>query len=184
MWKHRVTEHLESCHPLGHLSLVSRSSPWLPSSLSWINAEDMTQTKRRSCYPSRRRYSPASPYHLRTRTTFTRRRYKNQTENDKTKGLKRTKKEQGMGHGERQKGEEKTKQEKRKRKKEKKKRKKQNSKGARAVLLTTRRHHQADGQLSPLYPPSPSFSSFGAACVKLCGLPPSQVRNIRLCCLV
>ena len=51
--------------------------------------------------------------------------------------------------------------------------------------LTSRRHRQADGQLSPLYPPLPSFSLFGAACVKLCGLPlPSLVRNIRLCCLV
>ena len=53
------------------------------------------------------------------------------------------------------------------------------------LRLTPRRHRQADGQLSPLYPPSPSFSSFGAACVKLCCLPPpSLVRNIRLCCLV
>ena len=42
-----------------------------------------------------------------------------------------------------------------------------------------------DGQLSPLYPLSPSFSSFGAACVKLCCLPPpSLVRNARLLCLV
>ena len=54
-----------------------------------------------------------------------------------------------------------------------------------------------DGQLSPLYPPSPSSRSCGAACVKLCCLPPtslcvklcclpptSLVRNIRLCCLV
>ena len=53
------------------------------------------------------------------------------------------------------------------------------------LRLTPRRHRQDDGQLSPLYPPSPSFSSFGAACVKLCCLPPpSLVRNIRLCCLV
>ena len=53
------------------------------------------------------------------------------------------------------------------------------------LRLTPRRHRQADGQLSPLYPPSPSFSSFGAACVNLCCLPPpSVVRNIRLCCLV
>ena len=51
------------------------------------------------------------------------------------------------------------------------------------LRLTPRRHRQADGQLSPLYPPSPSFSSFAAACVKHCGLaPPSLVRNIRLCC--
>ena len=40
MWKHRVTEYLESCPPRGHSSLVSRSSRWLPSSLSWINARD------------------------------------------------------------------------------------------------------------------------------------------------
>ena len=34
-------------------------------------------------------------------------------------------------------------------------------------------------------PPSPSFSSFGAAYVKLCCLPPpSLVRNTRLCCLI
>ena len=51
--------------------------------------------------------------------------------------------------------------------------------------LTPRRHRQADGQFSPLYPPSPSFSSFGAACMKLCCLPPpSLVRNIFLCCLI
>ena len=54
-----------------------------------------------------------------------------------------------------------------------------------SLPLTPQRHRQADGQLSSLYPPSPSFSSFGAACVKLCCLPPpSLVRNIRLCCLV
>ena len=36
-----------------------------------------------------------------------------------------------------------------------------------------------------LYPPSPSFSSFFATCMKLCCLPPpSLVRNTRLCCLV
>ena len=53
------------------------------------------------------------------------------------------------------------------------------------LRLTTRRHRQADGQLSPLYPLSPSFSSFGTAYMKLCCLPPpSLVRNIRLCCLV
>ena len=53
------------------------------------------------------------------------------------------------------------------------------------LRLTPRRHRQADDQLSPLYPPSPSFNSFGAACVKLCCLPPpSLVRNTRLCCLV
>ena len=39
------------------------------------------------------------------------------------------------------------------------------------LRLTTRRHRQADGQLSPLYSPSPSFRSFGAACVKRCCLP-------------
>ena len=50
--------------------------------------------------------------------------YKNQTENDKTKGLKRAKMEQGMGHGERQKREgEKKKRRKEKRKEGKKKRK-------------------------------------------------------------
>ena len=54
-----------------------------------------------------------------------------------------------------------------------------------SLPLTPKRHRQADGQLSPRYPPSPSFSSFGAACVKLCGLPPpSPGRNIRLCCLI
>ena len=53
------------------------------------------------------------------------------------------------------------------------------------LRLTPLRHHQADGQLSPLYPPSPCFSSFGAACVNLCCLPPSSlVRNIRLRCLI
>ena len=33
-------------------------------------------------------------------------------------------------------------------------------------------------------PPLPSFSSFGAACIKLYGLLPSLVRNTCLCCLV
>ena len=33
---------------------------------------------------------------------------------------------------------------------------------------TPRRHRLADGQLSSFYPPSPSFSSFGAASVMLC----------------
>ena len=33
------------------------------------------------------------------------------------------------------------------------------------LRLIPRRHGQADGQLSPRYPPSPSFSSFGAAYV-------------------
>ena len=37
---------------------------------------------------------------------------------------------------------------------------------------TPRRRHPADGQLSSIYPTSPSFSSFGAACVTLCRLPP------------
>ena len=51
--------------------------------------------------------------------------------------------------------------------------------------FTPRRHRQADGQLSLLYTHSPSFSSFGAAGVKLCCLPPpSLVRNARFCCLV
>ena len=54
-----------------------------------------------------------------------------------------------------------------------------------SLPLTPRRHRQVDGQLSPLYLPSPSFSSFGAARVKLCCLPTlSLVRNTRLCCLV
>ena len=54
-----------------------------------------------------------------------------------------------------------------------------------ALPLTPRCHRQDDGQLSPIYPPSPNFSLFGAACVKLCRLiPPSLVRNARLCCLV
>ena len=54
-----------------------------------------------------------------------------------------------------------------------------------SLPLTPRRHRQADGQLSSLYPPSPSFSSFGAACcVKLCCSPPSLVRNTRICGLV
>ena len=35
------------------------------------------------------------------------------------------------------------------------------------VRLTPRRHRQTDGQLSLLHLPSPIFSSFGAACVKL-----------------
>ena len=38
--------------------------------------------------------------------------------------------------------------------------------------LTLRCHRQADGKLSPLYPPLPSLTSFVAACVKLCSLPP------------
>ena len=47
-----------------------------------------------------------------------------------------------------------------------------------------RRCRLADGQLSSLYAP-PSFCSFGAACVKLCCLPPpSLFRNTRPCCLV
>ena len=53
------------------------------------------------------------------------------------------------------------------------------------LRLTPRRHHQADGQLKPLSPPSPSFSSFGDARVKLYSLPPpSLVRNTCLCCPV
>ena len=42
----------------------------------------------------------------------------------------------------------------------------------RCPRITPRRHRQADGQLSPLYPPLPSLSLFGAACVKLSGLSP------------
>ena len=54
-----------------------------------------------------------------------------------------------------------------------------------SLLLTPWRHRQADGQLSPLYLPSPNLGSFGAACMKLCCLPPSSlVRNTRLCCLI
>ena len=53
------------------------------------------------------------------------------------------------------------------------------------LRLTPRRHRQADGQPSPFYPPSPSFKSFGAACVKLCCLPPpSLAKNIHICSLV
>ena len=49
-------------------------------------------------------------------------------------------------------------------------------------LSPPRRHRHADGQFSTLNPPSPTFSSFGDACVKLCGLPsPSPVRNTHLC---
>ena len=52
------------------------------------------------------------------------------------------------------------------------------------LRLTPRRHRQADDQLSPLHPSSPSFSSFSADCVKLCCLPPpSLVRKIGLCSL-
>ena len=42
------------------------------------------------------------------------------------------------------------------------------------LRLTPRRHRQAGGQVSQLYPPSPSFSSFGAA---------SDVRLFRSSCL-
>ena len=38
---------------------------------------------------------------------------------------------------------------------------------------TPRRHHLADGHLSSLYRPSPSFSSFGAAFVMCCAAPAS-----------
>ena len=57
--------------------------------------------------------------------------------------------------------------------------------GSSLVLLpslprTPRRHRQADDQPSSLYPPSPSFSSFDAASVRLCCLShPSLVRNTR-----
>ena len=37
--------------------------------------------------------------------------------------------------------------------------------------LTPRHHRQGDGQLSPRCTSLPSLTSFGAACVKLCGLP-------------
>ena len=46
----------------------------------------------------------------------------------------------------------------------------------RRLTNTLRRHRLADGQLSSLYAPLPSFSSFGVACVKLYDLlPPSLV---------
>ena len=55
----------------------------------------------------------------------------------------------------------------------------------RCLTNTLRRHHLAVGHRSSSYPPPPpSFSSFGAACVRLCCLPPSLVRNTRFCCLV
>ena len=41
----------------------------------------------------------------------------------------------------------------------------------RCLTNTSRRHSRADGELSSLYPSSPSFSSFGAACVMLCCSP-------------
>ena len=41
----------------------------------------------------------------------------------------------------------------------------------RCLTNTPRRHHLPDGQLSSLYPPSPGFSSFGAAPVMLCCSP-------------
>ena len=44
----------------------------------------------------------------------------------------------------------------------------------RRLTNTPRRHRLADGQLSSLYPPSPSFSSFGAASVMLCCSPPAS----------
>ena len=54
-----------------------------------------------------------------------------------------------------------------------------------SLPLTPRRHRHADGQLSSLYPPSPSFNSFDAACMKLCCLlPPSRIRNTYLCCII
>ena len=40
-----------------------------------------------------------------------------------------------------------------------------------SLPLIPRLQRQADGQLSPLYPPSPSFSSFGADRVEICCLP-------------
>ena len=42
----------------------------------------------------------------------------------------------------------------------------------RHLANTPRRHRLADGQLSSLYPPSPRFSSLGAASVMLCCFPP------------
>ena len=43
----------------------------------------------------------------------------------------------------------------------------------RRLTNTSRRHRLADGQLSSLYPPSPSFSSFDAASVMCCSAPPA-----------
>ena len=53
------------------------------------------------------------------------------------------------------------------------------------LLLTPRRHRQTMTSSHNFPPPRQSFSSFGAACVKLCCLPlPSLVRNNGLCCLI
>ena len=47
----------------------------------------------------------------------------------------------------------------------------------RRLTNTPRRHRLADGQLSLVYPPSPSFSSFGAASVMLCCFPPASANT-------
>ena len=44
----------------------------------------------------------------------------------------------------------------------------------RSLTNTPQRRRQADGQLSSHCPTSPSFSSFGAACVMLCCFPPAS----------
>ena len=44
----------------------------------------------------------------------------------------------------------------------------------RRLTNTPQGHRLADGQLSPLYPPSPSFSSFGVASVICCSAPPAS----------
>ena len=44
---------------------------------------------------------------------------------------------------------------------------------------TPRRHRLADGQLSSLYPPWPSFTSFGAASVMCCSPPASSSTPLR-----
>ena len=47
------------------------------------------------------------------------------------------------------------------------------------LTKTPRRRHPADGQLFSLYPTSPSFSSFGAACVMCCLTPASSSTPLR-----
>ena len=46
-----------------------------------------------------------------------------------------------------------------------------------SVPLIPQRYCQAGGQLSSIYSPSPTISSFGAACVKLCSLPPLSLEG-------
>ena len=47
----------------------------------------------------------------------------------------------------------------------------------RRLANTPRRHRLVDGQFSLPYPPSPSFSSFGAASVMLCCFPPASANT-------